>query len=312
MPKLLWTQRQDIGPAGRTGSAMAFDSVRGKMVLFGGATADRGTWEWDGQYWTQVSDMGPALRRDFGMAWDSASQCVLLFGGAAVSVDAAAIPGANPAMLADTWAWDGESWTQVDDAGPSSRFAFGLASDTTRNRVVLFGGANFVVGGPQALGDTWEWDGAAWTQQDETGPLARSGHKMTFDSTRARTVLFGGVPIDGSGQSDTWEWSGTAWVRVSEFGPAPRFAAGLCFDGSQSILFGGRDFGSSIFGDTWSWDGRFWTQRQDIGPQPRNDHAMAFDTARKRSVLFGGSGLDVAALNDTWELVAQSTPPPPA
>src|SRR2546423_1259224 len=74
MAKLLWTQRQDIGPAGRAGSAMAFDPVRGKIVLFGGTIPDRGTWEWDGQYWTQVSDMGPALRRESSMAWDGASK----------------------------------------------------------------------------------------------------------------------------------------------------------------------------------------------------------------------------------------------
>jgi hypothetical protein len=308
MPKLLWTQRQDIGPAGRAGCATAFDPVRGKTVLFGGTNPDRGTWEWDGQYWTQVSDMGPAPRRNFGMAWDNATQRVMLFGGAAVSAD----PGANPAALGDTWEWDGESWTQVDDTGPAARFAFAVASDTTRNRVVLFGGAFFTFSGdPNSFDDTWEWDGAAWTQQEATGPFARSGHQMTFDSARARTVLFGGIPIDGNGQSDTWEWSGTIWVRVSEFGPARRFGAGLCFDGSQSILFGGQG-SPMLFGDTWSWGGRFWTQRQDIGPQPRSGHAIAFDATRKRLVLFGGSGTGVANLNDTWEMAAQSTSPTPA
>ena len=129
MPKLLWTQRQDIGPAGRAGSGMAFDPIRGKMVMFGGTSPDRGTWEWDGQFWTQVSDMGPPLRREFAMAWDNASKGVMLFGGAAVNADPGANPGQNPAMLGDTWAWDGESWTQVEDTGPAGRFAFAVASE---------------------------------------------------------------------------------------------------------------------------------------------------------------------------------------
>ena len=131
MPKLLWTQRQDIGPAARAGSGLAFDPVRGKMVLFGGTNLDRGTWEWDGQYWTQVSDMGPTPRRDFGMAWDNASQRVLLFGGAGAD------PGANPnavlAVFGDTWEWDGESWTQVDDTGPAARFGFAVEEATFRS-----------------------------------------------------------------------------------------------------------------------------------------------------------------------------------
>ena len=123
---------------------------------------------------------------------------------------------------------------------------------------------------------------------------------MTYDSGRSRTVLFGGVPLLGNGQSDTWEWSGTNWVRASEFGPSPRLGAGFCFDGAQSILFGGRALGA-IFGDTWSWDGRYWTQRQDIGPQPRSGHALTLDADRKRVVLFGGFANDLS-LADTWEL----------
>ena len=34
--KLLWTQKQDIGPTPRMGHAMAFDAARGRTVLFGG------------------------------------------------------------------------------------------------------------------------------------------------------------------------------------------------------------------------------------------------------------------------------------
>jgi hypothetical protein len=307
MPKVFWTQRQDIGPQGRAGSGMAFDPLRGKMVLFGGTNSDRGTWEWDGQFWTRVSDMGPTPRRDFGMAWDGTSKCVMLFGGAAISSDPGADP-AHPTMLGDTWEWDGEGWTQVEDTGPPARFGFSVASDTTRGRIVLFGGANFVQGNPQSLADTWEWDGAAWTQQNETGPSDRSGHRMTFDSIRARTVLFGGISVEGAPQGDTWEWSGTAWVRLSEIGPGPRITPAFCFDGKQSILFGGDGVPSAVRGDTWSWDGRFWTQRQDIGPSARMDSAMALDSARNKIVLFGGSDLAVSGLSDTWELPAQSTP----
>ena len=147
-------------------------------------------------------------------------------------------------------------------------------------------------------------DGTAWTQLEETGPIARAGHSMTFDSVRGRTVLFGGTKIDGTAQGDTWEWTGTAWIQVSEFGPGHRLSAAMSFDGSQSLLFGGLQFLSGppgdTMGDTWSWDGRFWTQRQDIGPQPRTLHAMAFDSARKKTVLFGGAGPG-RTFADTWE-----------
>jgi hypothetical protein len=55
--------------------------------------------------------------------------------------------------------------------------------------VVLFGGEG---SGYVFRNDTWAWDGQAWTQMADTGPNPRRLHAMAFDSTRQRTVLFGG------------------------------------------------------------------------------------------------------------------------
>ncbi|WP_148281886.1 kelch repeat-containing protein [Paraburkholderia phenoliruptrix] len=89
-------------------------------------------------------------------------------------------------------------WTQLDDSGPAARSGFGIASDTTRNRVVLFGGFTYQGEQQQFFGDTWEWDGTDWTQQEETGPSSRSIPCMTFDSVRGRTVLFGGIRLEAT------------------------------------------------------------------------------------------------------------------
>ena len=45
----------------------------------------------------------------------------------------------------------------------------------------------------------------------------------------------------------------------------------------------------------------FWTQKQDIGPSARSDVAMTFDEAKKRAVLFGGTGGAASLFNDTWD-----------
>ena len=90
MTRLLWTQRQDLGPAARRDHAMAYDPVRQKTVLFGGEVLQRApgdpqyladTWEWDGQYWSQVSDIGPSPRILHRFAYDSARNRIVLFGG---------------------------------------------------------------------------------------------------------------------------------------------------------------------------------------------------------------------------------------
>jgi len=308
MTRLFWTQRQDIGPAARSDVALAYDPIRQRTVLHGGRVQQHAptdpefatdTWEWDGQFWSQVSDIGPESAGGFKMAWDATSQRIIMFGGGRM--------GNHPIMRHDTWEWDGENWTQLDDGGPSARIGFGFTSDTERKRIVLFGGASVRDDGVfTALGDTWEWDGVGWTQQEETGPSDRSGQSMAYDSLRKRIVLFGGTPINGEEHGDTWEWDGAVWTHVSDVGPSARVSAEMAFNGQQTILFGGQTLlPTSIFGDTWSWDGRFWTQRQDIGPAPRASHRLAYDSGRKRIILFGGT-TQLKDVGDTWELVERS------
>jgi hypothetical protein len=48
---------------------MAYDSIKQKVVLFGGEGGPgigplNDTWEWDSAAWVQVADTGPSGRRD--------------------------------------------------------------------------------------------------------------------------------------------------------------------------------------------------------------------------------------------------------
>lgn len=320
MGRFLWTQKEDIGPTPRQGHAMAYDILRRRVVLFGGGSlgsdAFNDTWEWDGEYWTQISDIGPSPRQDHAMVYNPASQRILLFGGRQIDLN---LVGIQDVGLGDTWEWDGEDWVQITDSGPIPRYGHSMAFDSNRQRTVLFAGYD-PKNGPlgRALGDTWEWDGQEWTQQEESGPSPRLWANMTFDSLRNRTVLFGGeftpVAQDVIGMpfsvGDTWEWDGLTWRQVADFGPEPAAAAALVFQGARSALFGGFDRGlgnEQLFGSTWEWDGKHWTQKQDIGPAPRKRHAMCFDSANRRIVLFGGSSA-TGLFGDTWEHAVQSAP----
>ena len=122
-------------------------------------------------------------------------------------------------------------------------------------------------------GDTWLWDGAKWTQAQDTGPAARHAHAQAYDAARNEVVLFGGETGAGIA-GDTWAWDGTVWTQEAHFGPPPAAFAGLAFDGTVSLLYGGvaspTDPNSKVFTGTWQWDGEHWTQRQDIGPGQRS------------------------------------------
>jgi hypothetical protein len=162
-PRLLWTQRQDIGPSSRAQHAMAYDGKRKRTILFGGSrfpyyTADNfsDTWEWDGEYWLQVSQFGPPPLAAHSMTYDVARERIVLYG--------------NPG----TWEWDGASWTQVADVGPGTNHA-AMVYDGHREQVMLFGGW----GDGGAHGDTWYWDGIEWTQESESGPAAHGSRERS-------------------------------------------------------------------------------------------------------------------------------------
>src|SRR5262245_66639107 len=92
---------------------MAYDSQRGRTVLFGGEGPGYGvdTWEWDGTNWIQHFTSGfPPARDRHAMAYDSQRHRVVLFGGFQAGVG----------YLGDTWEWDGTTWRQLA-AGPPAR-----------------------------------------------------------------------------------------------------------------------------------------------------------------------------------------------
>ena len=257
-----WTKVTTSGPSPRIDSQMmVYDTVREKVVLFGGTSYQGGwtthndMWEWDGAEWTRIMTDGPSPRQSPAMVFDSARGKIVLFGGLGASA------------LGDTWEWDGAEWIQVAEEGPSPRAYHAMAYDSIRQRVVMHGGLpGGMYSGQKVLSDMWEWDGHQWTQVDLTGenPGFRAFHGMVFDDARGKTVLFSGVDrITGSGEtialndSDIWEWDGNVWERISAPGPVSRASPAMIYDPirREIVLFGGMVSGSQNEGvtanDTW-------------------------------------------------------------
>ncbi|MFU8802307.1 MAG: hypothetical protein ACNA8W_00720 [Bradymonadaceae bacterium] len=157
----------NLSPVPRRGSAMAYDSARGVITLFGGtedinnANNHLGdTWEWDGVTWQKVHEWASAMndsprpRRESAMVYDAARGVTILLGGRDDS-DTPVI------YYSDVWEWDGTTWKDVTDssAAPPARYGHTLAWDASRGMTVLFGAANLTDG------RTWEWTGAETTCQ---------------------------------------------------------------------------------------------------------------------------------------------------
>ncbi len=246
-----WTQRTpSTSPPKNHQFGMVYDLRRGVTVVYGGVFFNT-TWEWDGTNWKQrPTSIDPGSRCCMYMAYDSGRGKTVLFGGYG-----------STRLHNDTWEWDGTTWKQLQPTtSPGRRCCGGMAYDTARGVCVLFGGAIGAATGD--TNETWEWDGTNWANRTPAkGPHARRGNGLlNYDTTRQRTVLFGGG-TDGGGvptYNDTWEWDGIAWAqRQTAVAPSPRYIQARTYDAARgrTVLFGGNSGSPNNmrYGDTWTY-----------------------------------------------------------
>ena len=142
-------------PSARHGHAVAYDTVRGRVVLFGGHCGGsipilNDTWEWNGTAWTQRSPAtSPAHRTFHALVYNVARRRMILFGGQGFGNS-----------RNDLWEWDGNDWSSPSQAPgpPLPRWGHAMAYDVARQCVVLFGGDVLIQGHSN---DTWEHGYAA-------------------------------------------------------------------------------------------------------------------------------------------------------
>ena len=284
-----------------------YDFNRGSLVLFGGSqdatlrSLYGDTFLLTGQAtsspdWGQANaSISPSARVFSQMDYDSARGVSVLFGGSS---------DAGPGNLADTWTWNGFSWSKQSPAvSPPAVAGAAMAFDSARGVSVLFGGS----GANGLSSSTWEWDGANWVQRSfAVSPPAQVWGAMAFDSVRSRIVLFEGDPASGL-PAQTWEYDGTAWMQMHPaHSPSARRGPAMAYDPmrGRTVLFGGAD-STGRTADTWEWDGGDWNLVPTTSaPSPRQWASLAFDSMRGKVVLFGGDhfqAYDLGESNDTWE-----------
>ncbi|HRG99139.1 MAG TPA: hypothetical protein PLR99_22975 [Polyangiaceae bacterium] len=306
-------------PTARSNARMAADPSDGSVILFGGMTGwvsgggdtlTNDTWRLTGAVWTALNPATkPSARQNHAMATNPTNGKVYLFGGQG--------PSPSYAYNNELWEWNGSTWTQLCTAAPcnankpSARTAPALAFDADRNRLVLAGGLGS--GGAGVANDTWEWDGAAWTQKCG-GALASCGFAPmyeifgggTYDSLRKRTAFL----IEG-GPSRLYEYDGVRWTLASG-NASPPFVGGSyghvmasVYDPVRKVLVSLGHPGEFDF-RVWEWNGACWSNTSPVAASHgARDQATAYDPANSRVVRFGGAedkaGGGVTFHNVVWE-----------
>ena len=301
-------------PSRRADAALAYDSHRHKMVLFGGIggdgfTASLGdTLEWDATTgaWSDVSTTtGPAPQEFANLVFDDRLNSALLFGGSSLS--------------GGLLGWDGSRWTVPSDPGngsPVARQSSGITFDSGRGKLICFGG---ITSAGTILDELWEWDTVSgWVNRTPSPrpplwPSARvEPHGLAYDAARGVSVLF-----SGGAAADLWEWNGTTGVWTNRT-PTPLPAVwpssltrhSLVYDPvrARTVVLGG-ELPDGYLESIWEWDGATgaWTEHpppplQQDSPLPLTGLAAAYDTYCHRIVMVTGDvGSGEQFTRQTWE-----------
>jgi cysteine-rich repeat protein len=251
-----WMERHppDPRPRARNGAVMTYDTVRQRVLMFGGNDdmnqALNDLWEWDGQAWHVLADAMtspvPSAREGMTVSFDPARGVAVLFGGRVRATDT---------LSDETWEWNG-AWRRITptSGAPDARESAAMVYDTSRAQTLLVGGR------PDG---TWVWNGSRWMNTGIQAPPYYIDARMAYDPRRQRTVHYGGsLPIDPS-FGGTWEL-GTMWNDVTSASqPSRRYRSTIAYvDPLEEVfLFGGYiQDANETSNELWSWNGSRWKE----------------------------------------------------
>ncbi|MES2598586.1 MAG: hypothetical protein V4662_24845 [Verrucomicrobiota bacterium] len=198
----VWVRRNPVNrPPPTSNFGIAYDSARGRTVIFGGykdmppnylpgyEVITNDVWEWDGVNWMQITPpSSPPARLAPVMCYDSIRGEILMLGGVNLTPEPADFYGSRKIL----WGWNGVQWTQrgLVPGGNTEPYIGGyhaMAFDPGRGVAVLFG--HFGTGSYPV----WEWNGTLWTQVmpplDVRVMESRSARNAFYDPVRRRIGL---------------------------------------------------------------------------------------------------------------------------
>jgi PKD repeat protein len=300
-----------LAPPPRSYEQMAYDSLDGYVLLFGGQiTSHLGgfplsndTWLYRSGHWSLVSlGVAPSPRWGETLVADPVDGSVILFGG---------FDSWHPGGLNDTWRFSYGSWTNISASvgpSPSSRGGAMASFDAAAGYVVLFGG--YSDDGYYNLSalhnDTWSFQPSGWSQ---ISPVA--GHQATArydgsimdDATEGGIVMFGGRNLTSNYLRDGWLFSAGRWDPLPPSVPYLQSADGTVVPSVFDV--------KDQFGLYFAYDGATWTRIGNswnlTGVDSYPGYVMAgaaYDRTDGYAVTFGGTQYAGSYSNATWAFSA--------
>ncbi len=255
-----WTCLTAEGPPGRIDAHLAFDSIRKRLVLFGGRRIGPNrtqqhfveTWEWDGRAWTKYDAAGPGHRTHGAIAFDPDRRTIVINGG-----------GDDARGMADSWEWNGTRWREIPAHLPSGSIGNALIR-TTQDTVLM------VAAHDATPGCVDERRAVLFALRgDSAVDLASPGPCFSPQAPAAATanglLLYAGWNGPTT-PPETWTWTAGQWQRATS-APARRRGTAVAYDSGRQrvVLFGGED-DNGLLHDTWEWNGTAWQRTGPVLP----------------------------------------------
>jgi len=320
-------------PSPRVYARMAFDEKAEVGVLFGGRGPFDGatqlfhnsdeTWFWSGSKWVQAFPLhSPDPRSAQSMIYDSTRERVVLFGGRREPID---LKG-DPILFNDTWVWQNDDWSKLDTpAAPSARHNAGMTYDPVNDRIVLFGGTRLNDKfEPEAIFDTWEFDGTTWAQAGSTGQPDVAKPILAYDAERAKIIMMGVDKDDLKPVMFGYDSAAKSWSAITPEKLPPCVNEGnmVYRPNSKTLYFMGGicTTDTNTLDEAWQWDGTNWAKITTTNALTRlYGQAVMFDAARNAVVVEGGSLMGTTGTNsdttlfrnNSWKFLSFSARPYP-
>ncbi len=247
----VWTSLlQTPRPPDAVGAGIAYDSKRGRVVIFGGAPAygvSNETWEWDGtatQWFQRNPTIVPAPARSPLMAFDPVRNLTVMV-TRNINEDA-------------TWEWDGSNWKErVAIGGGTPPALRSLEWDSVHKRIIGISEYSLAIAGSGDL-TVWEWNptSSKWTRLSYgCAPSLRNGGAVAYLAGKDQIIHFGGELTSGSNTQELWGWGpdGSSWRKYEQrlSWPGARWSASFAHDSKRNrlVMYHGSVLGPS---DMWT------------------------------------------------------------
>jgi hypothetical protein len=178
---------------------------------------------------------------------------------------------------------------------PKPRHLEKIVFDSSRRKLILFGGVEFNDGKIATPENLFVWNGSSWNEQIATGPGHRLSPGMAFDEKEKIIFLVGGVQLkDGKEivKPDVWTWDDAKWKFINS--DCPIKSCKLVYDNvKQRMLVHGDAHnitenwkgGDPQRFELWELKNNHWKKLSSEGPQPSSSYEIIYHKKRNSMII---------------------------